>query len=136
MHVHIHINIHIYTCIHIHIHIHIYTYTYTHTHTLHRYVSGGKGLTFYELYTYTYTYTHIHTQHRYVSRGKGLTFYELGTFVVQNGSCNCHYGFRSFWGMTNCGVQCPGISSKYLEEVCMSNICVLSVTMASAASGA
>lgn len=53
---------------------------------------------------------------RYVSRGQGLTFFEIGTELAVNGTCTCHYGFRSDWGQTNCGVRCQGVPQTYLDE--------------------
>jgi alpha-tubulin suppressor-like RCC1 family protein len=52
----------------------------------------------------------------YMSTGRGLSFYNLSTALATTGECTCHYGYRSDWGMSDCGVQCPGTAERYLDE--------------------
>ena len=56
-------------------------------------------------------------EEKYYSIGKGISFYDVGTDSAENGTCLCHYGYRSDLGASDCAVRCPGIEPKYLDEV-------------------
>lgn len=77
--------------------------------------------------------THLHigptdkNEEKTFSVGRGIKFFETGTHWAQNGTCTCHYGFRSDYGGNfddealfrsewDCAVKCPGTESTYMLE--------------------
>jgi hypothetical protein len=62
-------------------------------------------------------------EEKYYSIGKGISFFEVGTHYATNGTCRCHYGYRSDWGQTDCALRCPGWEPTFLDELgeCFNN---------------
>jgi len=55
-------------------------------------------------------------EEKFFSVGRGISFYDVGTYEAQNGTCQCHYGYRSDWGRSDCSLKCPGVEPMYLDE--------------------
>jgi alpha-tubulin suppressor-like RCC1 family protein len=56
------------------------------------------------------------SEEKYFSIGKGISFFEIGTNRAENGTCHCHYGFRSEFGKSDCAVRCPGTEPTFVDE--------------------
>jgi len=57
------------------------------------------------------------TEEKYFSIGRQATYFDIGTELAVNGTCDCHYGYRSSLDREDCDLMCPGVPSKYLDEL-------------------